>query len=163
MIPNMLKNKKIIWFIILTVVVLIIGVGGVNVILNSRVAQDLEKIEYKTDVQPLINRFGKTIDIESCFWKSDTIGKTNFGPSSYWMKGFIKISQENLMELKTKHPMMKAEVHFEKGISPYITGFSNFDWKYNKELSREIAGAGFVGDFYLDINNGIFYFDLESN
>lgn len=163
MMSNILKNKKIIWIIISVVVVLIIGGIGLNMFLNSRVAPNLERIDYKTDAQPLINRFGKTIDIELCFWKSDTIGKTNFGPSPYWMKGFIKISQENLMELKTKYPTIKTDVRFEKGISPDITGFSNFDWQYNKELSREIAGAGFIGEFYLDINNGVFYFDLESN
>ena len=38
-----------------------------------------------------------------------------------------------------------------------------FKWSYNKELSRKIAGTGFVGEFYFDAENNIFYFDLESN
>lgn len=40
-------------------------------------------MEYRTDINPLIERFDKNINIESSFWKTDTIGKTNFVPSSY--------------------------------------------------------------------------------
>ena len=31
------------------------------------------------------------------------------------------------------------------------------------DLSNEILGIGFIGECYLDTNNGVIYFDLESN
>lgn len=163
MMDKMLGEKKIIYIAILSLVIIVVtGVFCLNMFLNSNKELSMERIEYRTDLQPLLDRFGETIEFDSCFWKADTIGKTKFGPSAYWMKGFIIINQDTLMEIKSKYPFIKADVHFDKGMSPEITNCSDFDWNYNKELSRKIAGSGFVGEIYLDINNGIFYFDLES-
>lgn len=157
------NSKKTIWIIASILIVIVIGGVSLNMFLNPKAAPNLRRMEYRTDTQPIINRFGEKISIESCFWKSDVFNSGGIGPSSYWMKGFAKISRESFAELKAKYSMTKIEVNFEKGISPDVTGFSSFDWNYSKELSREIAGASFIGEFYLDINNGILYFDLESN
>ena len=156
---SVFKNKKIIWIVISVIVVFVV----LNIFFNSKKTLNMERIAYKTETQPLIDRFGKAINVESCFWKAGTTGKTVLGPSSYWMKGFIKISREDLMEIQKKYPLTKTEICFEKGISPDITGFSDFDWHYNKNLSHDITGGDFIGEFYLDINNGVFYFDAESN
>lgn len=155
-------GKKI---IILTIGVIAILTLCVNLTgcFNSEKAPDLTKIEYRTDVEPLTKRFGEMLSIESCFWKAETIGKANFGPSSYWMKGYALISQENADSLKSDFSFSDVDISFENGITPDITGKSKFKWSYNKDLSRKIAGAGFVGEFYFDIENNIFYFDLESN
>lgn len=130
---------------------------------NSKKSHELTKIEYRTDVEPITKRFGEMLSIESCFWKAKTIGKANFGPSSYWMKGYILISQENADFLKSKYDFTDVDINFENGMEPDITGKSNFKWSYNKEFSKKIVGAEFVGEFYFDVENNIFYFDLESN
>lgn len=157
---NIFTNKKIIWIAILLVVVVIVGGVSLNLYFNSKKAPDISKIEYRTDVEPLIKRFGKTINIESCFWKADAIGKTNFGPSSYWMKGFIIINKASLSEFQEQYDLQPTNISFEKGIEPNITGFNEFCWFYNKELSKKIIATEYMGEFYLDTRNGIFYFDL---
>lgn len=157
----MIAKKTILLISSVVVIALVLGVNLTGCF-NSR-NTNLAKIEYRTDVEPLIKRFGEILNIESCFWKAETIGKTNFGPSSYWMKGYILISQENADSLKSQYDLSDVDISFENGMTPDITQKDGFKWSYNKELSRKIAGAGFIGEFYFDVENNIFYFDLESN
>ena len=162
--PKLFKYKKTNW-IIISIFFVIVVVGGIKskTLINPNQLPDLTKIEYRTDVEPLAKRFGKMLIIESCFWKSDTISKNNLGPSSYWIKGYAFIDQENANYLKSTYSFTDIDINFQKGISPDITGKCDFKWSYNKDLSREIAGTGFIGEFYFDTQNNIFYFDLESN
>lgn len=157
-----INNKKIV-FMILFLIILVIAVICFSKVINLKESPQLEQMEYRTDMQPLIDRFGKTVNIESCFWKADIIGNRRLGFSSYWMKGFIMIDDKTLTEIKNKYHLIKVDLKFEKGMTPAITNFDSFEWKYNKELSHEIAGSSFVGEFYIDVINGILYFDLESN
>ena len=157
-------NKKIIWIIVsILLVIIVIGCVSLKIFINSNKSTNLTKIEYRTDIEPLTKRFGKMLSIESCFWKAGTVGKSNFGPSSYWIKGYALISQENANSIKLDYNFSDVDISFENGITPDITGKSTFKWSYNKELSKKLAGAGFVGEFYFDVENNIFYFDLESN
>lgn len=156
------NKKKIICIIFILVIVVVIGSVTLKIYTNTNKTYDLTKIEYRTDIEPITNRFGDLLSIETCFWKAGTIGKTNFGPSSYWIKGFAFISQENATYLKSKYNFSSIDICWEKGMIPNITGKNKFKWSYNKELSRKIAGVGFGGECYFDIENNIFYFDLVS-
>lgn len=119
--------------------------------------------EYRTDIQPLADRFGENIEIKSCFWKANVIGRDSIGPTSYWMKGFIIINNDTLEKIENEYDLAKIKINFDEDVNPAVTGFNDFNWCYNDELSKKIKGAGFIGDFYIDTNNGVLYFDLESN
>ena len=161
MMRNMFKKTKSIWIIMVILLVMIAIVGEKNFIESNKTISLIE-IEYRTDIEPLIKRFGNTISIETCFWKSNIIGNSKLGPSSYWMKGYAFVSSEDADFLKSKYNFISVDISFEKGITPDITGKNEFKWSYNKELSRKLTGAQFIGEFYFDIENNIFYFDLES-
>ena len=152
--------KKFVCIMTLVVIAVIIGGMSLNMFHNSK--KGLERIEYRTDIQPLNERFSKTLDISDCFWKVSTIGNTRFGPSSYWMKGYAFISQETAESIKAEYSFVDVNINFEKGITPDVTKKNEFRWSYNKKLSREIAGTKFIGEVYFDTLNNIIYFDLES-
>ena len=123
----------------------------------------LEKTEYREDIEPISNRFPLIVGIESCFWKADSIGSFGIGPSSYWMKGFLVLSDGAGTELTNLYEWEDAEIVFPVGMNPDITGLTNFQWSYSREFSDDVKGSSFVGDFFFDVKMGVIYFDLESN
>lgn len=120
-------------------------------------------MDYRTDSEAITNRFPSLENIVKCYWKADIIGRANFGPTSYWMKGFIEPDRDEVANIRTRYEWISASLEFVNGISPTITGCYEFDWKYSKEFSDDIKGASFIGEFYYDSKNGLLYFDLESN
>jgi hypothetical protein len=158
--------KKIIWIPLVVIgslaILYAIGVFGVNFYLRRSADPPIEKMEYRTDAEPLVKRFGETLAIQSCHWKGGAAGNLNFGPTDYWLKGFALISGEDLANFQTQYELEKAEIDFPKGIDPKITGFDGFDWRHDKALTQKIIGADYMGDFYLDVQNGVFYFDLST-
>lgn len=155
--------KKTIGVIILIFVILALFAIGLTKYFNAKKTFDLAKMEYRTDVQPLVDRFGDKISIDACWWKADIIGKTNLGPSSYWMKGFALLNKQSVESIQAKYHLISTSLEFEQGMHPCVTEFEEFEWRYSEELSREIAGAGFIGEIYVDLKNSVLYFDLESN
>ncbi|MCD8090590.1 MAG: hypothetical protein LUD81_08240 [Clostridiales bacterium] len=119
-------------------------------------------VEYRTDTEPLVKRFGSEIPIETCCWKGGAIGRVNFGPTSVWLKGFIFADEDYIDYIFEESDLMPAEISFEKGIDPEITGFESFEWYTDGELSDEITGNDYWGNFYFDKINGVIYFDVES-
>ena len=156
---NKLFNCKM---IIVVIVLLLSGGIGAYMFYVTNI-ESISNMEYRKDTQPLIDRFGDKIDIESCMWKAAIIGNSRLGPSSYWMKGFIIPSDESVQKVEKQYIMSHVDLQFPKGIDPGATGYEDFDWRYNAEFSKEIVGTGFIGDFYIDIKHGILYFDIESN
>jgi len=122
----------------------------------------ITEMDYREDVEPITKRFPIFEKIEKCYWKAEIIGELNFGLSSYWMKGFIVLTEKTKNELLNSYVWEQIELLFTEGIDPNITEFNNCDWAYNKDFSDEITRPFFIGDFYLDVSNGVIYFDLES-
>ena len=149
--------KKLLFLMLSFVIVgLIVACEQENII-------DIEKIEYREDIEPLSTRFPKLGEIEHCYWKAAIFSNVGIGPTSYWMKGFLVLSTSKIKELVDTFDWESKELIFPLGIDPSVTGLSDFDWRYSKGFSREIKGALFVGDFYVDANHGVVYFDLENN
>lgn len=123
---------------------------------------DLTEIEYRTDIEPLIKRFGENLDIEQCYWKADVFGGFGIGPTSYWMKGYMRIDEDNAQMLLKKYKFEEVDLTFEEGISATVTGYKDFKWMYNEQFSNEILGVSFIGCLYLDHINNLVYFDVES-
>ncbi|MDQ0114609.1 hypothetical protein [Paenibacillus harenae] len=99
-----MKNYMIICFC------LIIVIAATSILVLTNHSND-KSIEYKTDIEPLVSRFPNIGEINDSYWAADTYGG-DFGPTSYWMKGYIKSSH-------------------------------------------------FVGEFHMDLRNGVLYFDVQ--
>ena len=129
----------------------------------------------RTDKKPLINRFSMLKDFKSCLWQSALISdeRTNFGPSSYWIRGYIVLNDETLEEYKSRYEWTSAKATFSnynftldngKGI-PCIDfsklSIKESEWFYSSGFEEDFT-KGFIGVCYLDKNNGIVFFELQN-
>jgi hypothetical protein len=162
--------KKIIEFIALKpilfgaiiIVIVVAVILGVKYTGNSS-EQNLSNMEYRNDGQPIQDRFKAIPEFQSCYWKASTIGRTDFGPTNYWMQGFIILEKTAFSKLLDEYSWEAVDIEFPKGIDPKVTNFDGFNWCYNEEFDWKVKTLSFVGNFYLDTNNGILYFSVENN
>ncbi|MGE5329026.1 MAG: hypothetical protein ACM3KR_05945 [Deltaproteobacteria bacterium] len=129
---------------------------------NPEQGKNADKVPLKTETSPITKRFPTIKNFKTCYWKANTIGKTNFGPTCYWMKGFIVLSEDSFKETREKYDWKPTNVILPEGIDPKVTGFTTFNWCYNKQFSDITKTEAFIGEFYLDIINGVLYFDVEN-
>ena len=156
-----LKKMLYVFFVIAAIILLYIILIFKILYVESQSPSDLPKIEYRTDTEPLIKRFGENLDIGQCYWKVGVFGGFAVGPTSYWMKGFMMIDEDNAQCLLEKYKFENVDLNFEEGIQPEVTGCSEFEWMYNEQFSNEILGVNYMGEVYLDCTNSILYFDAE--
>jgi hypothetical protein len=124
---------------------------------------DAEKMNYNTMKEPIESRFHNLPNFRECYWKADTIGNTNLGPTNYWLRGFICLDEKAFQDILSNYEWSIVSIVFPKGIEPVITGRSNFSWHFNKDFQITILRQNFVGSIFLDTTNGIIYFDVENN
>lgn len=84
--------------------------------------------------QPLIKRFPKFGQFDKCYWKAHTIGRTDFGPTSYWMKGFAVLSQDSFERLKKEYKWEEIDKSWQPDLGTDILNLSNFNWYRISEL-----------------------------
>lgn len=153
-----MKKRK--WMLALTLLVsLILCSCG---IFNSG-KPSLAKIDYRTDVQPIMDRFPMLQEIEQVYWKADTFGHIYFGPTSYYMSGFAVLSDSAKEELENQYSFSEqAEPVLPEGIDCSITGFSAFEWYTDQDFTHDMLRAAFVGTIYYDRMNGVVFLDVEN-
>lgn len=125
--------------------------------------KDVAGVEYRTDREPIENRFPDLPSFTECYWKADTIGSISFGPTNYWMQGFVSLDERGFQEVLSTYEWKPASVAFPKGLDPSITGRNDFCWYSNGDFQTKILKQNFVGSIFLDTTNGIIYFDVENN
>ncbi|NLF27327.1 MAG: hypothetical protein GX592_05460 [Clostridiales bacterium] len=138
----------------------ILGISAGCVPLDD--AKDEGNIEYRTDILPIRNRFPDLPEFTTCYWKADMIGHIYFGPTSYWMRGFVCLDEKEFQQVLADYVWKEESIVFPTGIDPSITGKSNFRWHSNAEFESLILQQNFVGIVLLDVNNGILYFSVEN-
>lgn len=42
-------------------------------------------------MQPVLDGFPRLEKVSKAYWNADVIGDKRFGPSSYWMKGYMLV------------------------------------------------------------------------
>lgn len=133
-------------------------------IIKNNKTNDLTKIHYKSNLEPLKNHFPFLNDITLAYWKSGTYENSRIavGPSDTWLKGFMILSNSKFELIQSEFKWDNIEILFDKGISPDITGFNNFDWHLSEDFSKFINQNVFTGKLYLDKNNQVIYFDLST-
>lgn len=141
-------------------IALIAIIASQTIFQNSEDATDME---YRTDMKPIKDRFPDIPDFSECHWKAHTIGKTSFGPTNYWMRGFLCLSEKDFQKILTDYEWSADSVVFPNDVNPSITGEGDFNWHSSKDFQSMILRQSYVGSIYLDITNGILYFDVENN
>lgn len=152
-----MRCKSILLFICIGFCLLTVGCDK-----NANLSDlQIEQLPYHEDVEPICERFDYLYSVEKVYWKSEQIGDGVIGPSSYWLKGFICITEEEKDEIISAFAFEEDSPEFPEGISPEITGYKDFTWKTSSDFSRELLKGNFVGEVYLDALNGVIYLDVE--
>ncbi|MDQ0062478.1 hypothetical protein [Paenibacillus harenae] len=136
---------------------LIIVIAATSILVLTNHSND-KSIEYKTDIEPLVSRFPNIGEINDSYWAADTYGG-DFGPTSYWMKGYIYPTVGGMEKFKksfTWHLTPDWNPAFESKIS---SGDIQ-QWAYSEEFNSYIKSSHFVGEFHMDLRNGVLYFDV---
>lgn len=102
-------------------------------------------------------------DFIEFYWKADTIGRTDFGPTNYSMRGFILLDKNALQKILSDYEWSAASAAFPDCISPDITGKTDFSWHINRDFQTLVFQQRFVGSIYLDSTNGVLSFNAENN
>ena len=134
---------------------------------------NFESINYSRDIEPL-NRTFKALEntVTDGFWKYYEWGTTSLGPANYIVCGFIRISPDEVELIEKQFSFEKIAdidkeyldegietnpLQFPNGISPEITGCSDFDWRYSAEFEKWLEAGRWIGDAFYDMNNKIIY------
>lgn len=138
--------------------------GVISFVIRSseKKQMDLDTLEYRTDVEPIMSRFEIIQNIKNAYWKADFIGSSNFGPSSYFLKGFVVLANDATEQIRTGFDFKEVDIFFEPGLDPSVTGFSEFDWYKSNEFTAQILTNKFIGKVYFDMTNGMIYLDVEN-
>lgn len=148
-------NRKLIVSASVLALLLMIGLLAANNL--ERTEKEEETI--RTEIKPILDRFPLLYSIHKAYWKANKIGEVNFGPTTYWIKGYVYIGDTQLKELKS------YEWAEATGFSPAFTVDHEAEpsrWLYSEQFNQYIKSAEFVGHFYYDGNNERLYFDVES-
>ena len=121
----------------------------------------------QTDIKLLSNRFPEFINektVTRCCYIADKYSSySRIGPDTYHMEGCVKLTDSELKRLLSEYDFSECEVIPSDKLSPFLSEYSNVKWHYSQELSYDITKSNFVGNFYLDTANGIYYFEVDSN
>ena len=126
------------------------------------------KDEYRTDLEPIINRFSTFSNIQSCYWKTSVDDDNNgvIPTPDYWMMGFIILNSEQFELFKTEYEWSFPQMNFSeygREMDPNIVECKNEKkWGYNKDFNDLVIPKKFSGHVFLDINNGIVFFEIST-
>lgn len=115
---------------------------------------------YRVDREPLLTRFPRLGPFEKCYWKADIIGKPGIGPTPYWMKGFVFLDSVEFTTFKVRYQWADVESGWEPSLDTAILGVQSFRWSYSQGFNDYVRSVGYGGKFYLDLENGIVFFDV---
>ena len=119
---------------------------------NDNEKLNYKDIEYRTDTEPIENRFSYLKgNIDKAYWKTGIIGNSKIGPTSYFITGFITLTDK---KFEKEYKFNSVDISFPVGIDPAITGFASFKWGENDEFKKQILGNRFIGDVLYDLENG---------
>ncbi len=130
---------------------------------NKKQEADFENLQYEENIESVSNIFKDLNSIDKVYFKSMQVGSTSrIGPSTYKTAGFICISEDEMNSLRSKFSFEDAEPSFPSGISTDITGKDSFHWQSNDEFSKDLLKGNYIGDIYIDIQNSVVFFDIET-
>jgi hypothetical protein len=157
------KGWKLLTFSVMVVLfTLLIFYFVKNVLRETYSKDDLNNVDYETNVELMINHFPGIENITAAYWKVGRYGRSVIGPSDIWLKGFIVLEDIDYNKIESTYEWHEIQIVFEDGINPEITGFNDFNWYSSDDFSRRMNRNVYMGDFYLDKINKVLYFNLST-
>jgi hypothetical protein len=149
----------------MTCICFVILLLGVVIYKYSSINEQADN-DFRIDKEPILNRFPKIGDIQSCYWKAD-IKRSNSritapAPSSYWMKGFVYLNEKEAERLKNQLNWSSVEKDWSPTLkNESILNLSSLEWYYSEDYNNYIKPSTFIGKFYINFENSLIYFDVE--
>ena len=120
---------------------------------------------WRTEKQPIIDRFPGIGGFDKCYWKADVTTKDSRlsapGPTSYWMKGFVVLDSKEFNNLKQRFKWEAVKSGWTPSLDTSILKVQSLHWFYSREFNDYVKKQSFLGDFYLDFENGVIFFDVQ--
>lgn len=134
----------------------------VTACVNTNTTYSFANDEYRTDIEPLTNKFPDIGSIDYAYWKVHQFGNSLVpGPSSYKVVAFIIV--ENLGDLYEESDFDEIQnIIFPEGIDPTITGFSVFNWRQYSSFTNKALCNRFIGNVFVDIDKNLIYIEVEN-
>lgn len=116
------------------------------------------EVQYRTDIKPVSNRIPNLKNIQKVYW-SAKIFNDNFGPTAYWMRGYVFLNHVSIQDLKASYTW--ETVSLKPKIEYDFNGKAQ-KWSYSEEFNSFMMGSKYViSKIYLDLNSGTLYFEIE--
>ena len=149
-------KRKILITIISIVIIALVGC-------KQNFETHLTEVEYSGNIESISHYFHELKTIERVYFKSLQKGSSGLvGPSTFSIAGFVFISEDEKNTLIDTYEFVEAMPEFPEGISTDITQLTDFRWATSKEFTRFVLKGNFIGDIFLDTNNGIIYLNVEN-
>lgn len=120
---------------------------------------------YRTDKQPIIDRFPLLGNFEKCYWKAEIITKNSRfsspSPTSYRIKGFVILNAKDHETFKQKFVWESMEKGWKPSLDTDILKINSLVWSYSSDFNQFIKEPSFYGSFYIELDQGVIYFDVE--
>lgn len=149
-------HKRFVWML----AVLLLGISTVTAC-STFGQQETNQVEWRTDTKPITSRFPKLGQFEQAYWQGDIIGRSDIGPTSYWMKGYVVLNKDNFEDLKKKYQWQNVDSNWKPSLDSSKLGKDSFEWAYSEEFNNDVKSDDFIGKFYLDLKQGTVFFDVE--
>ncbi|HHV28427.1 MAG TPA: hypothetical protein GXX73_02270 [Clostridium sp.] len=152
-------NRKVVLIIFcasVLVVSMVFFIGSLN-------KDNKQEEAIRSDKEAIINRFPNVGDFEKCYWKGGVMGSGSRwvpGPSDYWMKGFIEIDADKVKYFIEKYDMKVLDENLELAFVPEDYNNTISKWFYSEEFNGFIKEPRFLGNFYIDSENNMIYFEV---
>ena len=111
-----------------------------------------------------MDRFPGLGNFIECYWEAEKIGVDTLfsppAPSSYWMKGYVILEKEVFNDFKKKYKWDLMDREWRPSFHVDAISIESPNWGFSNEFNNYIKTASFMGEFYLEFNNGIIYFEV---
>lgn len=140
----------------------------------------MDYVNYRTDIQPIQEQFGNLRNIEKVWWKIgiDSMESNKHAINIMELQGYIVLDDIASKELLDTYEWSDKDVeldgennnnpkyigkdkkYYSKSpvIDPAVTGFSDFEWKYNEDFSSAFNSEHYEGKAFFDTENKIIFF-----
>lgn len=156
-----MKKKKVV--IVIVIILALIGLSG-------KIFYDYKKdnkpsVIIRTEKEQIASRFPNLGEFQSCYWEGDSYNSENDripGPSSYWIKCFVKVDDALINDYIKKYDMKETATSIHLEFTPPDFNSTEISWLYSDSFNAYLKPQTFSGKFYIDIKNKYIYFEVDS-
>lgn len=121
--------------------------------------------DIRTDKKPILTRLTNIGDFEKCVWEADYEGKNTRlsapDTSTFRIRGYILLYKSEMEKLKKQYKWEEVESDWKPAFQQSILKVDAKNWLRSDEFNNYITPDDYFGEFFIDLNSGILYFDLE--